>query len=173
MTRTHTKLGPVRGICLILALIGNLTTVPVLFAASPQPPDDAHRLYDRVMEEFRHKDYAAALAGFRFFLELHGQSSLSANAQYWKGECQYRMGRYKDALDSFYSLISDYPMSQKLAASTLKIGQIYTKQGDRDKAQMMFERVTGQYPDSAEAEVARKALEAAAAKDEPVAAEPS
>ena len=112
MTRTHTKLGPVRGICLILALIGNLTTVPVLFAASPQPPDDAHRLYDRVMEEFRHKDYAAALAGFRFFLELHGQSSLSANAQYWKGECQYRMGRYKDALDSFYRLISDYPMSQ-------------------------------------------------------------
>jgi tol-pal system protein YbgF len=150
-----------------LALIGNFTTVPTLFAASPQPPDDAHRLYDRVMEEFRHKDYPAALAGFRFFLELHGQSSLSANAQYWKGECQYRMGRYKDALESFYSLISDYPMSQKLAAS------IYTKQGDRDKAQMMFERVTGQYPDSAEAEVARKALEAAAAKDEPVAAEPS
>ena len=83
------------------------------------------------------------------------------------------MGRYKDALDSFYNLISDYPMSQKLAASTLKIGQIYTKQGDRDKAQMMFERVTDQYPDSAEAEVARKALEAAAAKGEPVAAEPS
>jgi hypothetical protein len=57
MTRTHVKLGPVRGICVILALIGNLTTVPTLFAASPQPPDDAHRLYDRVMEEFRHKDY--------------------------------------------------------------------------------------------------------------------
>ncbi len=173
MTITHSKLGPVRGICLLMALIGHLITVPSLFAASPQPPDDAHRLYDRVMEEFRHKDYAAALAGFRFFLELHGQSSLSANAQYWKGECQYRMGRYKDAQDSFYRLISDYPMSQKLAASTLKIGQIYTKQGDRDKAQMMYERVTDQYPDSAEAEVARKALEAAAEKSEPAAAEPS
>ena len=47
-----------------------------------------------------------------------GRTVLSANAQYWKGECQYRMGRYKDALDSFYNLISDYPMSQKLAAST-------------------------------------------------------
>lgn len=173
MTRTHVKLGPVRGICVILALIGNFTTVPTLFAASPQPPDDAHRLYDRVMEEFRHKDYPAALAGFRFFLELHGQSSLSANAQYWKGECQYRMGRYKDALDSFYSLISDYPMSQKLAASTLKIGQIYTKQGDLEKAQMMYERVTGEYPDSPEAEVARKAIEAAAAKGDPIAAGPN
>ena len=44
---------------------------PDLFAAPPQPPDDSRRLYDRVMEEFRHKDYDAALAGFRFFLELH------------------------------------------------------------------------------------------------------
>jgi tol-pal system protein YbgF len=173
MTKPHFNLGSVRGILAVLVLLGNLTTVPELFAASPQPPDASRRLYDRVMEEFRHKDYAAALAGFRFFLELHGQSSLSANAQYWMGECQYRMGRYKDALGSFYDLISYYPMSQKLAASTLKIGQIYTKQGDREKAQMMFERVTDQYPDSAEAEVARKALEAAAAKSEPIAAEPS
>ena len=84
-----------------------------------------------------------------------GQSSLSANAQYWMGECQYRMGRHNDALASFFKLISDYPMSQKLAASTLKIGQIYTKQGDREKAQMMYERVTGQYPDSPEADVAQ------------------
>jgi len=32
---------------------------------------------------------------------------------------------------------------------------------------MMYERVVDQYPDSAEAEIARKALEAAAARDEP------
>ena len=83
------------------------------------------------------------------------------------------MGHYKDALGSFYDLISYYPMSQKVAASTLKIGQIYTRQGDREKAQVMYERVTDQYPDSAEAEVARKALEAAAAKSDPGAAEPS
>ena len=169
----HFNLGSARSVLALLVLLGNLTTVPELLAASPPPPESSRRLYDRVMEEFRHKDYPAALAGFRFFLELHGQSSLSANAQYWLGECQYRMGHYKDALGSFYDLISYYPMSQKVAASTLKIGQIYTRQGDREKAQVMYERVTDQYPDSAEAEVARKALEAAAAKSDPVAAEPS
>ena len=83
------------------------------------------------------------------------------------------MGHFKDALGSFYNVISYYPLSQKLAASTLKIGQIYTKQGDREKAQMMYERVTDQYPDSSEADVARKALDTAAAKSEPVAVEPS
>jgi len=161
--------------CVLLASVlqANLAVVPNLYATPPQPPDASRRLYDRVMEEFRQKDYAAALAGFRFFLELHGQSALSANAQYWMGECHYRLGHFKDALDAFYNVISYYPLSQKLAASTLKIGQIYARQGDREKAQMMYERVTNQYPDSAEAEVARKALDGAIVKSEPAGTEPS
>jgi len=136
-------------------------------AASPQMQDTSRHLYDRVMEEFKHKDYEAALAGFRFFLELHGQSSLAANAQYWTGECHYRLGHYKEALKSFYDVVSYYPLSPKLAASSLKIGQTYTKMKDHEKARMMYERVIDQYPDSSEAEIARKALEATAIRNEP------
>jgi tol-pal system protein YbgF len=136
-------------------------------AASPQMQDTSRHLYDRVMEEFKHKDYEAALAGFRFFLELHGQSSLAANAQYWIGECHYRLGHYKEALKSFYDVVSYYPLSPKLAASSLKIGQTYTKMKDHEKARMMYERVIDQYPDSSEAEIARKALEVTAIRNEP------
>jgi tol-pal system protein YbgF len=161
-----------RSVLLASVLLSNLAVASDLYATPPQPPDASRRLYDRVMEEFRHKDYTAALAGFQFFLELHGQSALSANAQYWMGECHYRLGHFKDALGAFYNVISYYPLSQKLAASTLKIGQIYARQGDREKAQMMYERVTDQYPDSAEAEVARKALDGAIPKTEPVGTEP-
>jgi tol-pal system protein YbgF len=142
---------------------GNLSSV---WAAPAQVQDTSRHLYDRVMEEFKHRDYEAALAGFRLFLELHGQTSLAANAQYWLGECQYRMGRYKDALKAFYHVVSYYPLSPKLAASTLKIGQTYTKLKDHEKARMMFERVVDAYPESPEAEVARKALEIEAEKIE-------
>jgi len=138
-----------------------------VWATSAQVQDTSRHLYDRVMEEFKHRDYEAALAGFRLFLELHGQTSLAANAQYWVGECQFRMGRYKDALKAFYNVVSYYPLSPKLAASTLKIGQTYTKLKDQEKARMMFERVVDQYPDTPEAEVARKALEVEAEKPEP------
>lgn len=137
-----------------------------ILAAPSQVQDTSRHLYDRVMEEFKHRDYEAALAGFRLFLELHGQTSLAANAQYWVGECQYRMGRYKEALKAFYNVVSYYPLSPKLAASTLKIGQTYTKLKDQEKARMMFERVVDQYPDSPEAEVARKALDIEAEKVE-------
>src|SRR5689334_15405199 len=142
---------------IMVTTTGSLSEV---WAAPAQVQDTSRHLYDRVMEEFKHRDYEAALAGFRLFLELHGQTSLAANAQYWVGECQFRMGRYKDALKAFYNVVSYYPLSPKLAASTLKIGQTYTKLKDHEKARMMYERVVDQYPDSPEAELAKKAIEA-------------
>lgn len=145
-----------------------LSAAPAISEAAPaNMQDTARHLYDRVMEEFKHRDYEAALAGFRFFLELHGQTSLAANAQYWVGECQYRMGRYRDALKSFYNVLSYYPLSPKLAAATLKIGQTHAKLKDYEKARMMYERVVDEYPESPEAELARKAIEADAARADP------
>ncbi|WP_455377883.1 tol-pal system protein YbgF [Petrachloros mirabilis] len=144
----------------ILMLMVCLGMAPAMVNAAPiQAQDAARHMYDRVMEEFKRHDYEAALAGFRFFLDLHGQTSLAANAQYWMGECQFRMGRYKDALQSFYQVVSYYPLSHKLPASTLKIGQTYEKLRDREKARMMFEKVIEQYPDSPEADIARKFIE--------------
>src|SRR5574337_787153 len=111
-----------RNSCAMEAIMKNrrkflmLLTAAVLFwfdpaiAAPPQMQDTSRHLYDRVMEEFKHKDYEAALAGFRFFPELHGQSSLAANAQYWIGECHYRLGHYTEALKSFYDVVSYYPL---------------------------------------------------------------
>ena len=90
--------------------------------AASDMQDTSRHLYDRVMEEFKHGDYEAALAGFKFFIELHRKSVLVGNAQYWIGECQYRLGRYKDALNSFSNVGSYDPTSQKLAASAFKIG---------------------------------------------------
>jgi tol-pal system protein YbgF len=146
-------------------VLAMLLSLNLAVAAPSNRQDSTRHLYDRVMDEYKHRDYEAALAGFRFFLELHGQSSLAANAQYWMAECQYRLGRYKEALKTFYHVVSYYPLSPKLAASTLKIGQIYTKLKDHEKARTMYERVIDEYPDSPEAELARKALDAAPMRD--------
>ena len=134
---------------------------PTVAAAAP---DTSRHLYDRVMEEFKHGDYDAALAGFRFFIELHRRSGLAANAQYWIGECQYRLGRYKDALNSFSKVSSYDPMSQKLAASTFKIGQTYSMLGDYYRARMTFDQVLDRYPGRPEAALALKAMEAISLK---------
>lgn len=144
----------------MLMLLVTFFPVDQSLPAPTQRQETTRRLYDRVMDEFKHRDYEAAMAGFRLFIELHGQSSLAANAQYWIGECQYRTGRYRDALKSFYDVVSNYPLSPKLAASTLKLGQTYTKLKDHENARLMFDRVVDQYPDSPEADIARKTIEA-------------
>jgi tol-pal system protein YbgF len=153
-------MGVNRGIQLIgtLLVISMFWGTTPLLAASTKVHDASRQLYDRVMEEFKHGDYVAALAGFRLFLELHRQAPLAANAQYWIGECQYRLGRYNDALNSFYNVRSYNPVSPKLAASAFKIGQTYSKLGEHEKARLMFDRVLDQYPNGAEAELARKAM---------------
>ena len=143
----------------ILLVLSTLFSTGMSFAAPKQMHDTSRRMYDRVMTEFKHREYEAALAGFRLFMKLHSQSALAANAQYWIGECQYHMGRYKDALNSFYNVVMNYPLSPKIAASTLKLGQTYTKLGDHENARVMFDRVVDQYPASSEAELARKAIE--------------
>ena len=121
--------------------------------------DASRHLYDRVMIEFKHADYEAALAGFRLFLELHAKSPLAANAQYWIGECQYKLGRYRDALHSFSHVGALNPLSPKLAASAFKIGQTYAMLGDYYRARLSFDEVLDRYPGGSEAELARKALE--------------
>ena len=141
--------------CLVISMLA--FTTPTL-AASTNLQDPSRHLYDRVMDEFTRGDYEAALAGFRLFIEVHRQSALAANAQYWIGECQYRLGHYQDALLSFYNVSSYNPASPKLAASAFKIGQTYSRLGDYHKARLMFERVLDQYSEGPEAHLARKAL---------------
>ena len=151
------QLGLVTTVVYVLLLDGLVGFTTPTFAASGQ--DTSRHLYDRVMEEFKHGDYEAALAGFRFFIELHKTSGLAANAQYWIGECQYRLGRYHDALNSFSNVRSYDPMSQKLAASAFKIGQTYSMLGDYYRARMTFDEVLDHYPNGPEAALARKAIE--------------
>jgi len=136
-------------------------TAPTVAGSEMQ--DTSRHLYDRVMDEFKRGDYEAALAGFRFFIELHRKSALAANAEYWIGECHYRLGRYKEALTSF-SNVRSYPFSQKLAASAFKIGQTYSMLGDYYRARMTFDEVLDRYPNGPEAALARKALEAISLK---------
>ena len=135
-----------------------LCAVSLAATTSAQAQDTSRRMYDRVMEEVRHKDYEAALAGFRLFLELHQRSPLASSAQYWIGECEFRLRRYSEALTSFYDVMSRYPKSPKLAGATLKIGLIYAKLGKQKDSRIVLERVVDQFPNTSEAEVALKYL---------------
>jgi tol-pal system protein YbgF len=141
----------------VLVLIMLALCSPTLHAA-PTKTDSPRRLYDRVMKEFQERDYEAALAGFRFFLALHGKSPLASSAQYWIGECEFRLGRYREAIQSFELVLSRYPSSPKLAAATLKKALTYEKLGQVNESRILLERIALDFPNTQEAELANKAL---------------
>lgn len=123
------------------------------------PSSHSRQLYNRVMQEFRDKDYDAALAGFQLFLELYGESNLASNAQFWMGECEFRLKRYQQALVSYEKVLNQHPTTSKLAGATVKMGLIYGYLGQRDQSRIMLERVLVDFPESREAKAARKAIE--------------
>ena len=144
---------------LCTVLLQSMFCVAALPVTASDLQDSSRHLYDRVMLEVKHGDYEAALAGFKLFLALHSKSALAGNAQYWIGECQYRLGRYKDALDSFSNVASYNPVSPKMAASAFKIGQTYAMLGDFETARLMFDKVLDHYPGGSEAELASRAIQ--------------
>ena len=141
---------------LLCVFVGLFLTTPAL--SLTRTSDAPKRFYNRVMEEFQHKDYEAALAGFRLFVELHRQHPLASSALYWVGECEFRLGRFQDAVHSFEQVITRYPHSQKVASATLKKAMAYEKLGMKNEARILFQRVVVQFPRSPEAEAAKKAL---------------
>lgn len=148
---------PIRTALILLLLLLGVTLGQGDLLAKPNPA--ARQLYNRVMEEFRNRDYEAALAGFRLFLEIYDRSRLAASAQFWKGECEYRLARYEDALTSFEKVLIDHSGSSKRRGATLKIGLIYAKVGQREEAGILLNRLLVDYPDSPEAEAAEKAIQ--------------
>jgi tol-pal system protein YbgF len=128
--------------------------------ANPKSSDvAAKRLYTRVMEEFDKGHYEPALAGFQFFIALYPRSHLASSAQFWAGDCEYRLGRYKNAIDSLSRVITKYRNSPKKAGATLKMGMAYGQLGQQDVARILLEQVLVEFPNTPEAQLASKTME--------------
>lgn len=145
----------------VAAALGLALLFVMVAAGVAAPPDmgqpDRH-LYDRVMQEYRQGDYEAALAGFKFFLALHAESLLAGSAQYWVGECEFRLGRYQKAVEAFELVRTRYPKSPKLPAAVLKSALSHAKLGEARESRALLKRVLVEFAGTPEAGLARRAL---------------
>ena len=130
---------------------------PQMVAASDQQ-DRSRHLYERVMREFKHGDYNAALAGFKFYLELHGKSALAANAQYWIGESLYAQRQYEAAIVAFDEVIQKYPSDTHVPTALLKQGYAFAELKDLRNARFFLQQVLKKYPQRSEAQQAEEKL---------------
>ncbi|MFC1693326.1 tol-pal system protein YbgF [Candidatus Latescibacterota bacterium] len=118
---------------------------------------DIDSSYKGALNEYYAKRYESAINGFNEILTVASSSPLADNAQYWMGECYYSMGNFKKALEVFIKVF-DFPESNKLPDSHLKIGITHLRLGNETAAKEELQAVVKNYPGTSAATKAAQQL---------------
>lgn len=127
---------------------------------SAPPVASEQAAYDAAFAHLRDGQYAQAITAFQGFLRDYPGSGLADNAQYWIGEGHYVMREFEQAKQTFLNLGAQYPQSDKLPDTLLKLGYVYESLNDPAKARQVYEKLLQVYPDSPPAQQAQGRLAA-------------
>jgi tol-pal system protein YbgF len=116
-------------------------------------------LYKDAYETFQRGNMEAARRKFEGYLKQYPNTELSDNAQFWIGETYYKQKDFEKAILEYEKAIAKYPEGDKISAALLKQGLAFQELGDKSNARNLLRRVIDRYPNSEQAEVAKKSLE--------------
>lgn len=131
--------------------------------ASQQPkptvPKDKASLYESAYDAFKDKKYKEARENFEAFIKEFPQDELTDNAQFWIAETYYGEKDFEGAILAYEAVLKKYPKSEKASASLLKQGFSFIEIGDKKTGKTILEKLLELYPESREAELAKKKIE--------------
>ena len=115
---------------------------------------DAFNRYQGALAYYRNKQYDRALAEFDRLLQAAPMSEWADNAQFWKGECYYGLGKYQQALIEFTKVFA-FRNTDKADDAQIKIARCHISLDERDRALAALRKLLDEYPDSEYVSVAR------------------
>lgn len=127
-------------------------------APPPAQPLTPEKSYDEAFVLLKSGQYDKALPAFESFVRQNTQHDLADNGQYWIGEMHYVQRRFTEALVAFNKVLVDWPASDKVPASLLKIGFSFYELEDLPNAKSSLERLIKEYPESSAVTPARQRL---------------
>lgn len=138
---------------------------------SPAPPSvpsssaqSAQDLYDGGMAKMREGQLDAAHIIFQDLIANHPTHPLRESAQLMAGDILYRQDNPRGALVELEGLLEAVPKGRRTPETLLKIGLCYRKIGNEGGARRTWERLTREYPNTAQAREARTLLRRARAR---------
>ncbi|MCY3773948.1 MAG: tol-pal system protein YbgF [Gemmatimonadetes bacterium] len=149
------------------ALVRRLERIQVQLSATERPDTsalasgsfDPGELYDLGLRDYQRGNYDVAVRQFTQYIEYFPDSDLADDAQYYIGDCYYTQSLYTQALDAYEMLLNAHPDGNKVPATLLKIAFIKVARAELSEARSYLERVTGEFPDTEEAQLARMRLD--------------
>jgi tol-pal system protein YbgF len=120
-------------------------SMPIGAAAGGAAVND-QQAYDAAFALVQQQSFPEAQAAFQSFLANYPASGSRANAHYWLGQTHYVQLAYAPALAEFQRVVNDFPESNKLTDSLLKIGICSVNLGNPAAARQAFLRVIREFP---------------------------
>jgi tol-pal system protein YbgF len=117
-------------------------------SAPGMAPISADTLYQDGLRDFQTGKYDLAHQEFADYIRNFPSNDLASNAQFYLGEILYAQGDYKDAINAYDAVLTNFPHSFKLADSLLKKGMAEEELGMKTSATRDFRDVVHRFPGS-------------------------
>ena len=127
-------------------------------AAEPSQPPNEEEAYAQAKELYKQHQMPQARTAFEDFIAEFPASNLVPAAKFWIGETFYTEQRYEEAILEYQKVIQDHPKTQKAASAMLKQAFAFAELKDPTSARVVLRRLVKDYPDSHQADIARKKL---------------
>ncbi len=115
-------------------------------------------LYKDAYEALQKGNYEKARKKFEAFLKQYPNTELSGNAQFWIGETYYHKKDFERAILEYEKMITKYPEGGKISAALFKQALAFLELGDKTNARNLLKRIVERFPNSEQAEMAKKKL---------------
>jgi tol-pal system protein YbgF len=119
---------------------------------------EERRQYEEAMALVRKSDFAAAASAFTAFSRRYPASGYTPSLLYWRGNAQYAMREYREAITSYRSLVSTAPDHVRASESLLAIANCQMELKDNKAARRTIEELMKAYPKSEAAQAGKERL---------------
>ena len=117
------------------------------------------RLYDSAWGDYTAGNYTLAVQGFQMYLQSFPKSPRAHEAQLYVAESLAWEKKDMDAIAAYDRVISNYPGSASVPTAYYKRGFLFERLGETARARESYEAVLKQFPDTAQATLAKNRLE--------------
>jgi len=117
--------------------------------------------YDYAFSLLRDRNFPAAEAALKTFLDQNEDGPLAANAIYWLGESHYARQDFRSAASVFVDAYTKFPKGSKASHSLLKLGMSLGALGKTKEACIAFQELQTKFPNAGDRVLNRAETEAA------------
>lgn len=128
--------------------------------ALPVISGTAKEAYQQAYALVKAQKFDKAITAYQAFIKNYPESSLLANAYYWLGELYMVKNLTQEAERVFLTVVERYPKSLKVPDASYKLGLVYARYGQQEKAIAQMKEVEQQFSDSTAAKLAKQFLAA-------------